>query len=39
MNCDALQNTAVKLQSKEIIENKIRNPFIKQLRCIKDLLS
>lgn len=31
MNCDALENTAMKLQSKEIMENKIRDPFSRQL--------
>lgn len=38
MNCDALENTEVKLESKEIMENRIRDPLTRQLRCAKDFL-
>lgn len=38
MNSGTLENTAVKLQSKEIMEDKIRDPLTRSLRCAEDLL-
>lgn len=38
INCGTLENTAVKLQSKEIMEDKIRGPLARNLRCADLLL-
>lgn len=38
MNCGTLENTAVKLQSKEIMEDKIRDPVTRSLKCAGDFV-
>lgn len=38
INCGTLENIAVKLQSKEIMEDEIRGPLTRNLRCADLLL-